>query len=196
MRPLVTTLAAGLLALTLSACAERAGAPPEAPSAPVSSAPPAPSPEAGPDTSAVALRRASSAEILGHVRKAGAPVVIVNFWATWCVPCIQEFPDLVRAGRELKAEGADLVFVSVDAPSERPAVLAFLARRGATGPAFLKDEADEPFMTAFSPAAADWDGTLPATFLYDAKGRRLALFEGATTHAALTDTVRALLSTL
>ena len=80
--------------------------------------------------------------------------------------------------------------------ARRERLLAFLARRGATGPAFLKDEADEPFMTAFSPAAADWDGTLPATFLYDAKGRRLALFEGATTHAALTDTVRALLSTL
>ena len=134
--------------------------------------------------------------MLGAVREGKAALTVVNFWATWCVPCVQEFPDLVRAGRELKGEGANLVFVSVDAPSERPAVLAFLARHGATGPAFLKDEADEPFMAAFSPAASDWDGTLPATFLYDAKGRRLALFEGATTHAALTDTVRALLSTL
>ena len=187
MRPLLLAFA-----LTFAACADVPTASPVAETAaPVANAPASPL-----DTSAIALRRGTSADVLGAVREGKAALTVVNFWATWCVPCVQEFPDLVRAGRELKGEGANLVFVSVDAPSERPAVLAFLARHGATGPAFLKDEADEPFMAAFSPAASDWDGTLPATFLYGADGQRLALFEGATTHAALTDTVRALLGTL
>src|SRR5689334_22084768 len=41
-------------------------------------------------------------------------VVLVNFWATWCIPCVEEFPDLVRLHNKYKAQGLDFVPVSVD----------------------------------------------------------------------------------
>ena len=42
-------------------------------------------------------------------------VVVLNFWATWCAPCVEEVPSLVEMQRRLKAKGVTVVAVSVDA---------------------------------------------------------------------------------
>ncbi len=42
------------------------------------------------------------------------PITVVNFWATWCPPCVEEFPAMMELQRQLEADGVELVFVSVD----------------------------------------------------------------------------------
>ncbi|MEO5668706.1 MAG: TlpA disulfide reductase family protein, partial [Bdellovibrionota bacterium] len=42
-----------------------------------------------------------------------APITVVNFWATWCPPCVEEFPALLELQRRLEGK-VDIVFVSVD----------------------------------------------------------------------------------
>jgi peroxiredoxin len=53
-------------------------------------------------------------------------VVLVNFWATWCPPCVSEMPSLDRLGRTLRGEGLVVLGVSVDADEQ--ALRAFVAR--------------------------------------------------------------------
>ena len=62
---------------------------------------------------------------------------MLNIWATWCAPCIAEFPDLMEFDAEREADGVEVRFVSVDDAENLPAVRAFLDERGMTEPSYL-----------------------------------------------------------
>jgi thiol-disulfide isomerase/thioredoxin len=97
--------------------------------------------------------------------------VVVNFWASWCEPCIEEFPDLVRAARTWRPRGVRFMSVSADDPKDPAPVKRALARFGAPFDSILIAPADaESVMKSFDDA---WTGALPATFVYDASGRKL-----------------------
>src|SRR4051812_35688402 len=71
---------------------------------------------AAPDASvtATSVRSAPLAAILAEAKASGAPLVLVNVWATWCDPCREELPDLLRVYREHRAQGLRLVMISAD----------------------------------------------------------------------------------
>jgi thiol-disulfide isomerase/thioredoxin len=95
--------------------------------------------------------------------------LLVNFWATWCDPCRDEFPELVKIDTEFRPKSLDFVTVSLDDVSDiKTVVPKFLADMKATMPAYLLNASDpEPAINAVDPK---WQGDLPATFLYNAKG--------------------------
>jgi len=95
--------------------------------------------------------------------------LLVNFWATWCDPCREEFPDLVKIDAEYRRQGLDFVTVSLDDPPDiKTRVPKFLQQMKATMPAYLLVASDpEPAITAVDPK---WQGDLPATILYTSKG--------------------------
>lgn len=89
-------------------------------------------------------------------------VVVVNFWATWCPPCVEEMPSLERLYRALAREG--LVVLGVSADEDGAALQDFVARAGVTFP-ILRDPGGR------GPAAA-WRTTgYPETFVLDGSGR-------------------------
>lgn len=92
-----------------------------------------------------------------------AEVKIVNFWATWCGPCREEFPDFIKLGKDFENKGVTVFFVSMDFDDEQPAVLAFLAEQGWTQRSYLRTGNDDEFISALHD---DWSGVLPATFIY------------------------------
>jgi thiol-disulfide isomerase/thioredoxin len=96
--------------------------------------------------------------------------LLINFWATWCDPCRDEFPDLVQVDLDYRAKGLDFIAISLDDVSDiKTAVPQFLRQMKATMPAYLLNVTDpEPVILAVD---KDWGGALPATFLYDAKGK-------------------------
>jgi len=96
--------------------------------------------------------------------------LLVNFWATWCVPCREEFPDLVKIRRQYAADRLDFVLVSLDDPSDLDkAVPEFLSEVRATAlPAYLLHATDDS--VAINLVDPTWSGELPATFLYDRSG--------------------------
>ena len=120
------------------------------------------------------------------IRDAKGRAVIVNVWATWCAPCIEEFPDLLRVAQEREAEGVKLILVSTDFKQSLPAVRAFLAKRGVEGGSYRKTGPDEPFIQALSP---DWSGAIPATFVFDGNGKLRRFHEGKADYAAFTQMV-------
>jgi peroxiredoxin len=74
----------------------------------------------------------AGADELKRLRQNGTgKLLIVNFWATWCVPCEREFPDLEATYRRFKPRNVEFVSVSVNDPEEKAAVLAFLQKQQA-----------------------------------------------------------------
>jgi thiol-disulfide isomerase/thioredoxin len=106
-------------------------------------------------------------------------VVLANFWATWCVPCRKEMPQLVQLSRKLAARGFDLVIVSADDQEQEAAALKVLKENRVEGPTYLLKTANND---AFYPTIdAKWvSGELPALFLYDRNGKRVRSFLGET----------------
>jgi thiol-disulfide isomerase/thioredoxin len=98
-------------------------------------------------------------------------VVVVNFWATWCEPCREEFPDFIELQRRQASRGLLVLAVSLDAPSERDReVKKFLAEMQPVFPVLIKTAGDpDEFINAIDPR---WTGSLPATLIYDRAGRR------------------------
>jgi thiol-disulfide isomerase/thioredoxin len=75
---------------------------------------------------------AIGADQLKKLRQNGTgKLLLINFWATWCAPCVAEFPDLEQTYRMYKARNVEFVTVSVNDPGERAAVIEFLQKNDA-----------------------------------------------------------------
>jgi thiol-disulfide isomerase/thioredoxin len=128
-------------------------------------------------------------EILERVRDSGAKAVLVNVWATWCAPCREEFPDLMRLRRSQDDGDFDLVLVSADFDTPLEEIRGFLTEQGVDFPSYLKSGSDMRFIETLDP---NWSGALPASFLYDAEGVRRHTWVGKVTYDELAEQVRRL----
>ena len=152
---------------------------------------------AAPDASvtATAVRSAPLAAILAEAKASHAPLVLVNVWATWCDPCREELPDLLRVYRAHRVEGLRLVMISADdaeARAQAGEALATAAARAGIGrdldaTSYLKEDDDMKFIDGLDPR---WSGALPATFLFDAAGRRVHSWLAPITFADLDPEIR------
>jgi thiol-disulfide isomerase/thioredoxin len=121
------------------------------------------------------LTPVTAADILKSVRSPGASAVLVNLWATWCDPCREEFPDLMRLARKYRSRGLRVLLVSADHRDDAAAVERFLSDQGVDFPTYLKVEKDQPFIDSLEKR---WTGALPATLLFDGRGRQRGFWEG------------------
>lgn len=97
----------------------------------------------------------------------GKPLLI-NFWATWCEPCREEFPDLVKIDSEFKGR-IDFITVSLDFVEDlNTAVPKFLSQMKAEMPAYLLVTPDET--AAIAMVSKEWQGGLPFTVLFAPTG--------------------------
>ena len=109
------------------------------------------------------------------LKPAGKPL-LVNFWATWCGPCREEVPDLVKIDNKYRGR-IDFITISLDFAEEiEAAVPKFLSDMKAGMPTYLLVSADENAI--ISSIAKDWNGALPSTILYNEKGAISYLRQG------------------
>jgi thiol-disulfide isomerase/thioredoxin len=97
---------------------------------------------------------------------------IINFWATFCKPCIAELPHFQRLANQYKAKGIKLVMVSLDLKEAYPAkVRSFVKKLNLTSPVVYLDESNADI---FCPAVdSAWSGAIPATlFVNNSTGYR------------------------
>jgi thiol-disulfide isomerase/thioredoxin len=114
----------------------------------------------------------------------GAPLVL-NFWATWCPPCVREMPEIDRFARQFAARGVRVVGLAVDHPG---AVRAHLARAPVSYTIALAGFEGAELSRSLGNAS----GSLPFTAVFDRQGRMVGRRLGQTSFAELSGWVQPL----
>ena len=117
-------------------------------------------------------------EHLVHIRN--VKILFLNIWATWCQPCVEEFPDIVKLYNDYQNAGVDIAAISVDYPDEVDSkILPFLVSQHVPFKVYVANiKKDEDFINELNPS---WSGAIPATFIFDANGKQRVFMFGQKT---------------
>lgn len=102
-------------------------------------------------------------------------VVLVDFWATWCGPCVKQFPHTVELSRKYAEQGLTVISVSFDEPEDADRVRAFLQKQGAAFTNLLSTHGASDSIELFG---ID-NGALPNYWLFDRSGALVQRFSPA-----------------
>ena len=103
-------------------------------------------------------------------------VVMLNVWATWCVPCLKEIPDLLTVGDELAPRGFVLLGLAVDEPADAGRVEEFRQKYFADFRTLLRGSTDMDATVSVVDAA--WNEIVPTTYLIARDGKISARLQG------------------
>ncbi|MBN1599782.1 MAG: TlpA family protein disulfide reductase [Bacteroidales bacterium] len=92
-------------------------------------------------------------------------VYVINFWATWCVPCRKELPEFEKIHNDYKGDKVKVILVSLDFRSKmETSVIPFIEKNNIKAEVFLLDDPDSnKWIDKVNP---EWSGSLPATVIY------------------------------
>ena len=120
----------------------------------------------------------------------GKKAIILNVWALWCKPCIEEFPMLVDFHNTI--EDLEVIFVSADFEDEFKEVSEFLSNYNIGSFSYIKSQKDEIFINEIHP---NWSGSLPFTIIYAKKsGEIIDYWEGKEKEKIFKEAIRLALS--
>lgn len=99
------------------------------------------------------------------LNKTDNTIYVVNFWATWCAPCIKELPAFEKIGRDFASENVKVLLVSLDFPHQYNSKLKpFIAKHNLQSEILVLNDTDGN--TWIPQVNADWSGAIPATLIY------------------------------
>ncbi|MFW6222090.1 MAG: TlpA disulfide reductase family protein [Bacteroidota bacterium] len=96
---------------------------------------------------------------------------LINFWASWCVPCLEEMPALEKIKEKYQSQKFKILLVSLDQPDQVGSrLLPAIKRLNITSDVILLDDPD--FNSWISKVNPDWEGAIPATLIYNNSNRK------------------------
>ena len=113
---------------------------------------------------------------------------VVNFWATWCKPCVQELPFFETASRKFKGQKVKVIYVSLNAVRELTSVERFVDLKSLQNKKLLLN-APNP-NDWIDKIDSSWSGAIPATVLYK-NGKKVFFKEGGFTQDEINETITA-----
>src|SRR5882724_1126323 len=127
-------------------------------------------------------------------RYRGKPV-LVNFWATYCEPCRDEYPMLNELAKQYAPQGLRVIGVSMDDDGDLILMRRFLARYKPVFPNYRKKTGEEAEFRQFTQSVLpSWNGSLPATFFYGKDGKQAGHMFGEGPRDAYEATIQTLLA--
>ena len=113
-------------------------------------------------------------QLQARINRAGDTTLVINFWATWCKPCVEELPCFDELRDNYDSPNLQILLVSLDFKSQLDKKFVPLLKNQQ-----IKSEvalmADQDFDAWIPYISAEWDGAIPATFVFKGKKRRFNL---------------------
>lgn len=166
-------LSAALAAAAVTAVAARGTQP--------GATPAAAAPAAGPKPTLLTMDGLQKA-----LKKNRGRAVLLHFWATWCLPCLEELPTISQFAKEMKPRGLDVVSISLDSSSAKTKVSEVLQLRAPNLSPYIYSDDTGRLLSAIDP---QWQGAIPAVFAYDQKGEMRGRFISGASRQQLVDLV-------
>lgn len=138
--------------------------------------------------SSIQIEPISSKRLHKVIKEDPSEVLLVNLWATWCKPCREEFPDLLKISAKYRDRGLKVIHVSTDDPSRSAQVRRYLKGFNITGKTYLRREPDEQFINGVH---RSWSGSLPAVLLFR-KGKLVKFWEGKARYSWFDSTLKSI----
>lgn len=121
------------------------------------------------------LKEISGQDLMTYIKEQKSPLVMVNFWASWCEPCKIEFPHIMKIRSLYQDKGLKVVFVSIDDVQDRQAAEEFLRAQGVDFTSFYKGKQTLKLVTDIYP---NWTGSVPTTLLIGSDLKIVDAWEG------------------
>jgi thiol-disulfide isomerase/thioredoxin len=103
-------------------------------------------------------------ELEQHWIKNNDTVYLVNYWATWCKPCVEELPDFIELEKQMKNQKFKMILVSLDFPSQIDSrVVPFLKEQEISSTVIILDDNPNDWINKVN---ENWDGDIPVTQVF------------------------------
>jgi thiol-disulfide isomerase/thioredoxin len=115
---------------------------------------------------------------------------VVNFWATWCAPCVKELPYFEKLNKEYQDKNVEVILVSLDFPKKvNTKLIPFINENNLQSKVVLLDDKNEQFW--IGDISDKWSGAIPATLIYNKDKREF--YEKSFTYESLENTIESFL---
>jgi len=109
-------------------------------------------------------------ELKPLLEKKNGKTYVINFWATWCAPCVKELPAFEKINKEYFNKNVEVLLVSLDFPKQvKKRLIPFINQKKLRSKVVLLDDINEDVW--IKAIDSSWSGALPATIIYSEKGR-------------------------
>lgn len=128
------------------------------------------------------VQKLSYEQLEKMVKKANDTLYIVNYWATWCKPCVEEMPYFIESAKKNASSKVKFIFVSLNSLKETEKVNQFVEKRQIEQNVFLLNAGNpNVWIDKVDPS---WGGSIPATVMYKKK-KKIFFREGGFTQTEL-----------
>lgn len=110
------------------------------------------------------------------IQKNGDNIQVINFWATWCAPCIKEIPYFEALPDTFDGRTLKVTLINIDFVEKLDKVNSFIERKEITSDVLLLDNID--YNSWIDKVDKSWSGAIPATLLVDSKTGKRKFIEG------------------
>ncbi|HRI00614.1 MAG TPA: thioredoxin-like domain-containing protein [Saprospiraceae bacterium] len=111
------------------------------------------------------VRTLSFKEFKQEILTASDAIYVLNFWATWCAPCVEELPLLIEYFASTNDPSLRLILVSLDDKNKiQTKLIPFLNKHKISNEVIVLDDSDEPDW--INKISYEWTGSLPATLIF------------------------------
>lgn len=125
----------------------------------------------------VSLEMITEAGIKDVLKNSSDKLRLINVWATWCGPCVIEFPEFITINRMYRGRDFEFISISADEPAKKDKALQFLRKKQASTTNYIFSIDDKyKLIEAIDPK---WQGSLPYTLLVEPGGKIVYAKEGA-----------------
>ena len=110
-------------------------------------------------------------ELKPYLEKKDDKIYIVNFWATWCGPCVKELPYFEKINKNYNKKNVEVILVSLDFPKQvEKKLIPFINKKQLNSRIFLLDDVNEDVW--IKAIDSTWSGAIPATLIYNKNKRK------------------------